>query len=129
VAALSGPVAPVGPKGAVPVPDAIKIDVQGFEYEVLLGFGHLLADCLGIELETHFYPIYKGQKLIGDIVSLLDDFDFVLRALKHVPNFDGDAIEFDAFFTKRRDKILDLCDPDKKKFSLLTDVCELTPYY
>ena len=54
--------------GIAPIPDVIKIDVQGFEYEVLLGFGSLLHDCLAIELETHLTPLYRGQKLTGDLV-------------------------------------------------------------
>ena len=84
----------------VPQPDAIKIDVQGFEYEVLLGFGGLLQNCLGIELETHVYPIYQGQKLFGDLVDFLRDFGFVLRQTTPVPSFDGDVVELDAWFTK-----------------------------
>jgi FkbM family methyltransferase len=113
----------------VPVPDVIKIDVQGFEYEVLLGFGHLLESCIGIELETHFYPLYRGQKLIGEIVDFLDDFGFVLRTVKHVPNFDGDAVEFDAFFTKRRQEVLSFPGQARTKFSLLTEVWGLEPYF
>ena len=62
-----------------PAPDAIKIDVQGFEFQVLQGFGSLLQHCLGIELEAHFYPIYRGQKLLHDIVSMLSDYGLVLR--------------------------------------------------
>jgi FkbM family methyltransferase len=113
----------------VPAPDAIKVDVQGFEYEVLLGFGQLLGTCLGIELECHFYPVYRGQKLIGEIASFLDDFGFVLRDLRNVPNFDGDAIEFDAFFTKRREEVLSLSHPARTKFALLTEVWQLSPHF
>lgn len=87
-------------RGEVPAPDAIKIDVQGYEYEVLQGFGGLLQDCIGIELETHVYPIYRNQKLLHHIIAFLADFGFVLRALRPVPNFDGDVVELDAWFTK-----------------------------
>jgi FkbM family methyltransferase len=86
--------------GLVPVPDVIKVDVQGYEYQVLHGFGHLLSECLAIELEAHFYPIYMGQKLLSDLVSLLLPFQFVLRKIQPVPNFDGDLVEVDAIFTK-----------------------------
>ena len=37
-----------------PMPDVIKIDVQGFEYEVLLGFGHLLETCIGHRVGNPF---------------------------------------------------------------------------
>jgi len=111
-----------------PSPDVIKIDVQGFEYEVLVGFGHLLDSCLAIELETHFVPIYRGQKLIGDIVNMLGDFGFALRQVRQVPNFDGDAVEFDALFTKRRDRVMTLSEGMRRKFDLVTDVLGITQY-
>ena len=89
-------------KGIVPVPDAVKIDTQGHEFEVLLGFGDLLHDCLGVELEAQFYPLYQGQKLLHDLVALLASFGLVLRKITPVPamRFDGDIVEVDAFFTK-----------------------------
>lgn len=113
---------------AVPRPDVIKIDVQGFEYEVLQGFGELLQTCLGIELEAHFYPVYQGQKLMGEIVELLSRNGFVLREIRPTPNFDGDAVEVDALFTKRKNEVLALPAAQQRKFARLTEVWELPPY-
>jgi FkbM family methyltransferase len=112
----------------VPRPDVLKIDVQGFEYEVLQGFGDLLQSCIGIELEAHFYPVYKEQKLIGEIVGLLARSGFVLREIRPTPNFDGDVVEVDAFFTKRRDEVQRLSPAQRKKFTLLTEVWGLSPF-
>ena len=84
----------------MPAPDAVKIDVQGYEHEVLQGFGGLLQGCLGIELETHVYPVYQDQKLLGDLIALLEPYGFVLRRLSPVPSFDGDVVELDAWFTQ-----------------------------
>jgi FkbM family methyltransferase len=112
----------------VPRPDVIKIDVQGFEYEVLQGFGELLQSCIGVELEAHFYPIYKGQKLIGEIVDLLAGRGFVLREIRPVHHFDGDLAEVEAFFTKRRDDVRRFPAAQLKKFTLLTEVWGLSPY-
>jgi FkbM family methyltransferase len=114
--------------GTVPAPDLVKIDVQGFEHEVLLGFGSLLSSCMGIELEAHIYPLYKNQKLFPDIVRLLDDFGLVLRNLVTVPHFDGDVVELDAYFTIRQSKARRLTRGARKKFDLMTRVWELTPY-
>lgn len=97
-------------KGGLPEPHIVKLDVQGFEYQVLEGFGALLRHCYAIELETHFYPLYQGQKLLHDIVAYLADYDMVLRRLSSPRSpkldgdrhFDGDLVEVDATFTKSR---------------------------
>jgi FkbM family methyltransferase len=114
--------------GKVPAPDAIKIDVQGYEYQVLSGFGILLSDCLAIELEAHFYPIYIRQKLLHELTELLSKFDFVLRRLTPSPNFEGDLIEVDAFFTKRREFVRQLEPIRRGKFNLITEVWNLPNY-
>ena len=49
-------------EGKVPAPDAIKVDVEGYEYQVLSGFGDLLHGVLGIEAEAWFYPVFKGPE-------------------------------------------------------------------
>lgn len=91
-------------EGRVPAPDVIKIDVQGLEYEVLSGFGDLLQSAVAIELEAHFYPFYKGQKLIGDITTLLDQHGFALRNIvpQGYQRFNNELAEMNAFFTTRR---------------------------
>ncbi|MES0137489.1 FkbM family methyltransferase [Mesorhizobium sp. M0016] len=114
---------------AAPSPDVMKIDVQGLEYEVLLGFGHLLENCLAIELETHVVPIYKGQKLLGDIIDMLGLFGFSLRDIEQIPHFDGDAVEFDALFTKRRDRAIAFSESATRKFATITEVLEIDPYF
>jgi len=91
-------------KGEVPKPDVIKIDVQGCEYEVLEGFGDLLDGCVGIELETHFYPIYWEQKLLHDLVALLGRFGLTLMRLSPINHFEGDMVEADAFFLLAKEK-------------------------
>jgi FkbM family methyltransferase len=86
--------------GKVAPPDFIKIDVQGLEYEVLKGCGPYLNSCLGVELEAHFYPVYKNQRLLGDIVALLDGFGLRLRTLTPQHTFDWDLVEVNAIFTR-----------------------------
>jgi FkbM family methyltransferase len=117
-------------QGFVPTPDAIKLDVQGCEYEVLLGFGALLQDCLGIELETHFYPIYREQRLLHEIIALLGEYGFVLRKLEQnkMDNFDGDVVEVDAFFTQPRAVVRSYNPVQRRKFDLLTEVWQLAHY-
>jgi FkbM family methyltransferase len=114
--------------GEVPTPDAIKIDVQGFEYEVLQGFGGLLQDCLAIELETHVYPIYRDQKLLHDLIGFLADFGFVLRRLAPVPSFDGDVVELDVWFTKDRAAWNRLSPGQRAKFTMICESWALIDY-
>ncbi|MDR3538213.1 MAG: FkbM family methyltransferase [Acetobacteraceae bacterium] len=111
--------------GRVPTPDVIKIDTQGFEFEVLLGFGDLLGSCLAVQLEAHFYQIYQGQKLFGELVGLLKESGLVLRSIKPVNHFDGDIVEIDAWFTISEPRERQLSDVDKWKFSAIENEWEL----
>jgi FkbM family methyltransferase len=104
-------------EGIVPTPDFIKIDVQSVEYEVLEGFGELLDNCIGIELEAHLYPIYEGQKLLGDLVEYLHRFELMLSKITPVNHFESDIVEVDAIFLpsfKRRSS--GRVDTEKLKF-------------
>jgi FkbM family methyltransferase len=83
-----------------PPPDVIKIDVQGAEAKVLAGFGALLDGVLGVELEAHLYPIYKEQKLLGDLISMLAAHGLRLRNLLPQRNFDSEFVEVNAWFTR-----------------------------
>ena len=109
-------------KAAAPMPDVVKIDVQGVEYEVLEGFGGLLDHCVAITLETHTIPIYEGQKTMGDILGLLDRWGFELRLLQPQDSFDGVAVEFNAFFTKRLHCLPEPVERSLRKLRLAEEV-------
>lgn len=54
------------------VPDFIKLDTQGSEYELLLeGGSQSLVSALGLEIEVEFVPLYKEQKLFSEIEIML----------------------------------------------------------
>jgi FkbM family methyltransferase len=103
--------------GEAPVPDVLKLDVQGYEFKALRGFGDLLQGVVGIELETHLYPIYRGQKLLGDIISHLDGFDLALRALRSqsYETFGRECVELNAYFTRRDRTIDSVANGDTKR--------------
>jgi FkbM family methyltransferase len=77
-------------KGTIPKADFLKIDVEGFEKEVLLGANVLLRSVLGVETETNFCvsPTYpKGHfctlhELLTTARLLLFDLSFD-RAPRH----------------------------------------------
>ena len=108
--------------GKVPAPDVIKVDVEGYEHEVLSGFGDLLHGVLGIEAEAWFYPVFKGQKLLHDIVALLARFCLHLRRIEPVEGFEGDLVCVNAYFTRGKAGQPDLTDQQQWKFALLQRV-------
>jgi FkbM family methyltransferase len=82
-------------------PNYLKIDVQGLEYEVLEGCSEHLHNVYGIKLETHFQPLYEGEKTFFEIYNLLvNKYGFMLRQLNNISYYDGDQLEYDAFFTR-----------------------------
>jgi FkbM family methyltransferase len=57
-------------------PDIIWMDVQGFEYFVLLGLNEILNSVSFLHLESSEKPYYEGHVLKDDIFKLLDDYNF-----------------------------------------------------
>ena len=58
--------------------DFIKIDVQGYNLQVLEGSKNSLKKCIGIEIECEFKEIYKNQSMFRQIESFLIDNNFEL---------------------------------------------------
>ena len=69
----------------LPQPDLLRIRAGGAEFDVLRGCGDVLDGVLGIEVQVYFYPLYRKQKLIGDVIDLLDGYGFALRRLQPHP--------------------------------------------
>ncbi|EDY17960.1 methyltransferase FkbM family [Chthoniobacter flavus Ellin428] len=86
--------------GTVPVPTFLKIDAQGFEYNVLRGFGAELQNVLGIRLETQLRSLYKGQALFHDIYELLKSNGFMLRDVRITYPFEYEVVELEVFFSR-----------------------------
>lgn len=63
----------------------LKLDVQGFERQVLTGAGARVADCLGLQLEVSLVPLYEGAMLYREALDWAEEQGF---ALMHVlPGF------------------------------------------
>ena len=58
--------------------DFLKIDVQGYELEVLKGSARSLLDVAVIYIEVSFVELYKQQPLFFDIHAFLTKFGFKL---------------------------------------------------
>jgi FkbM family methyltransferase len=62
---------------ALPPPRYMKLDVQGFELEVLAGAAAALASSVvALRIEVEFLPLYRGQPLFEDVVVHLREFGF-----------------------------------------------------
>ena len=88
-------------EGLVAAPALLKIDVQGFEFDVLRGLGSLAASVEWIYVETSFVELYKGQRLHGDVAALLNDIGYE-RSVEHNVTMDrGRKIQADVLFCRR----------------------------
>lgn len=66
-----------GAEKPAPSPDILSMDTQGSEWDILAGaLGTLSDSVLALRLEVAFNPIYKDQKLFGDISALLHEQGF-----------------------------------------------------
>jgi len=68
--------------GLCDTPDFVKLDVQGFEYEVLQGFGEYLDNVLCVEMESQFTEMYSGQKTFNEVNEYMIGTGFQLRHLE-----------------------------------------------
>jgi hypothetical protein len=84
-------------------PDLIKIDVQGFELEVLQG----CQSCFGFTelfiIEVSFFKTHPERPVFLDVANFMDGKGYVVydfADLKHRP-FDGALGQADVCFVKR----------------------------
>ncbi len=78
----------------------VKIDTQGFEWQVLEGGLSTLKRARGVLLELSLVPLYEGQRLWRDLVNRLESEGFILWALQKgfTDPRDGRTLQADAIF-------------------------------
>lgn len=55
----------------------LKVDVQGFEEQVLAGGEKTLDRCVGLHIELSFIELYRGQMLFSEMLQLLEAKGFL----------------------------------------------------
>jgi FkbM family methyltransferase len=86
-------------------PALLKIDVQGYELEVLRGCEALLAKFDHVYCECSFVELYKGQALAGTVILWLAERGCTLAGVFNTA-YDGDGRAVQADFLFKR------CDRD-----------------
>ena len=78
----------------------LKIDTQGYEWQVLDGAKNLLSRFQGVLLELSFVPLYEGQHLWKEMIDRLEADGFSLWAMQ--PGFtdahSGQTLQADGLF-------------------------------
>ena len=87
----------------LPYPDLLKIDTQGFEYEVLEGAKETLPHIQIILAELNFIDIHKNVRLASDVIRLLDDYNFVMYDITEIHRRPSDKAiwQTDFIFVKK----------------------------
>lgn len=92
---------------AFPAPQMLKLDVQGFELEVLKGATTSLATAEFVLLELSLWPYNVGAPLAAEVLAWLDARGF--RAYEVVDlsrRPDGVMVQFDMLFVRRDSALL-----------------------
>lgn len=80
----------------------LKIDVQGYEHQVLCGCESLLDRFAYVYCECSFVELYSGQKLATDVSCWLAERGFVIKGVYNVHyNSDGLAVQADFLFERQ----------------------------
>jgi FkbM family methyltransferase len=81
----------------------LKLDVQGFEPQVLSGAAHTLSRASAVQLEMSLLPLYEGELLLSQMCSTMSAKGFDLWDLE--PSFrdpdTGRLLQVDGIFTKQ----------------------------
>lgn len=85
----------------LPSVDILKIDVQGFEEEVLAGARSVTARTRFVLLEANLYHHYEDDLLFGDLHALMTDLSFTLVNLSPPEINKGRALWADALYERQ----------------------------
>ena len=89
------------PVDTLRAPAMLKIDVQGFELEVLRGSLSLLPHFTWVYVEASFEALYENQALAGDVTAFLEENGFAEEGRYNISHSrDGTPIQADFLFRR-----------------------------
>ncbi len=85
----------------------LKIDTQGFEYEVLKGAENTLPACTFVQLEMSFHSLYAGQKTFLELYDYMKKFDFeVFSIFREFLNTDTlESMQYNVLFINNKKRL------------------------
>jgi hypothetical protein len=82
----------------------VKIDTQGFELEIINGFGAKASEVIGWQLELSVQPMYEEQPVIEEMIAKMRELGFslwkILPGLRDPATLQ--AYELDGIFFRAR---------------------------
>ena len=84
----------------LPRPILLKIDVQGFELEVLKGATGLLPNLDAVYVEASYVELYEGQALHEEIERYLTDAGFILDGRYNTHLHQDEPVQADLLFRR-----------------------------
>lgn len=97
-----GPLADFVSRENLRAPALLKIDVQGFELEVLRGAGEMLDAFEWLYVEVSWMPLYEGQALADEVIAYVEAHGFV-RVGEYNAARDSEGAKIQADLLFRRD--------------------------
>jgi len=82
----------------------LKIDTQGYEWEVLNGASDIMSNITGALIELSLVSLYEGGKLWNEVISRMESYGFKLWNIQ--PDFtdprDGRTLQVDGIFIAKK---------------------------
>ena len=81
----------------------VKMDVQGFERQIIDGCKQSLSKVCGMQLEMSLVPLYEGEMLMGDMIDLLLKRNYALLSIEPVYRdaVTHEILQMDGIFIRR----------------------------
>ncbi len=83
----------------------LKLDVQGYEAQVIAGAAETLSHAVVVEAEVSLVELYEGQTLINDFITLMGGHNFF--PLHLAPEFrdpaTGELLQLNMWFVRKSD--------------------------
>lgn len=85
----------------LPLPDVVKMDVQGYEDRVLRGGSQTISAARFCVIEVNFEPLYEQSALFDDVYLLLREYGFCLIGMNNPAcGYVSQQLQANAIFAK-----------------------------